>query len=219
MVRAILAGRKTQTRRVIAWPGWVVDTDRAALVLQTHPALASFADGRPMKVFSCPYGGRGDRLWVKETWGYRGSAHHYPGGNKPRPPNEVTIHYRADDTRRNIERPIDAPDPVLGCGQRGPGVTEEEWGRVLNKAWAAWRPSIYMPRWASRITLELTEVRVQRVQEISNEDAVAEGFPQVDGRTWGRLGFSQTWDSLNAKRGYGWDVNAWVWALTFKVAR
>jgi len=106
-----------------------------------------------------------------------------------------------------------------------------------------WKPSIHMPRWASRLTLEVTEVRVQKVQEITDSDALAEGVYQIladDGhplhraafdrsQTWGpdgpdreqkyagaRDAFAALWDSLNAKRGYGWDVNPWVWALTFR---
>jgi hypothetical protein len=88
-----------------------------------------------------------------------------------------------------------------------------------------WRPSIFMPRWASRITLEIVSVKVERVQEISKEDAIAEGVEavMVDGHKYGlqtgndyKWAFNQLWDSINAKRGYGWDVNPWVWAVTFK---
>jgi hypothetical protein len=87
-----------------------------------------------------------------------------------------------------------------------------------------WRPSIHMPRWASRLTLHLTDVRVQRVQEISEEDAQAEGVEAMYlddlGQTWKsyRRGFESIWDSINAKRGYGWTANPWIWALTFERA-
>ena len=85
---------------------------------------------------------------------------------------------------------------------------------------ASWTPSIFMPRWASRILLEITEMRVERVQDISEEDAQAEGvdFPGWDWRlkrnSWA-LNFSALWDSINAKRGFGWDVNPWVWIIEF----
>jgi hypothetical protein len=82
------------------------------------------------------------------------------------------------------------------------------------------KPSIFMPRWASRITLEITEVRVERLQEISEEDARAEGVrpvnEQVELLGEYRIGYVKLWDSLNAKRGLGWDKNPWVWAIAFR---
>ncbi|KKM60010.1 hypothetical protein LCGC14_1546180 [marine sediment metagenome] len=84
-----------------------------------------------------------------------------------------------------------------------------------------WRkhPSIFLPRRASRITLEITEVRVERVQDISETDCEREGTPMVAPRPSGvdRNDFHVLWDSLNAKRGYGWEVNPWVWVISFKV--
>lgn len=84
----------------------------------------------------------------------------------------------------------------------------------------SWTLSIHMPRWASRLTLRLTDVRVERVQDISKVDATAEGFEKeaalpIDPRDW----FRNSWDSLNAKHGYGWDANPWVWVLVFEVIR
>ncbi|RPJ29807.1 MAG: hypothetical protein EHM35_13115 [Planctomycetaceae bacterium] len=109
-------------------------------------------------------------------------------------------------------------------------------GSMIRDIWpgadAKWRPSIHMPRWASRTTLEVTEVRVQRVQEITCKDAEAEGAYTLDG--FGRevaahvaaaenlsvitpvILFRVLWNSINAKRGYGWDKNPWVWAVTFR---
>jgi hypothetical protein len=87
-----------------------------------------------------------------------------------------------------------------------------------------WRPSIHMPRWASRITLEIVDVRVERVQDISNEDAIAEGCnggPHVEGYGENNPAdpyeeFAILWDTINAKRGHPWSANDWVWALTVR---
>lgn len=87
---------------------------------------------------------------------------------------------------------------------------------------SAWRPSIFMPRWASRITLEITGVRVERVQDISELDIVAEGIRDTfDGKRFvpADYHYKELWDSLNAKRGYSWDTNPWVWVLEFRVVQ
>jgi hypothetical protein len=81
-----------------------------------------------------------------------------------------------------------------------------------------WRPSIHMPRWASRTLLEVTEVRVERVASIKWDDVIAEGcpdrgLPDNNPMDW----FHELWDSINAKRGYGWDINPWVWVISFEV--
>lgn len=90
---------------------------------------------------------------------------------------------------------------------------------------ALWTPSIHMPRWASRITLEIIDVRVERVQDINESEAQAEGVrpafshPGLDGvvsQPSYRWGFWRLWDKLYAERGLGWDVNPWVWAITFR---
>ena len=98
-----------------------------------------------------------------------------------------------------------------------------------------WEPSIHMPRWASRINLEITEVRVERLQDISEEDARREGSDKVEFGSLSQLpsglivnglimkrsyryGFYKIWDSLYSKRGFGWDTNPWVWAIGFRMA-
>ena len=114
-----------------------------------------------------------------------------------------------------------------------PHIEHEDWWAIyaasFDRSPPSWKPSIHMPRWASRLTLTITDVRVQRVQEISEEDAKAEGV-ESDSDGWrdylmpstqccgnARDSFHTLWDSLNAKRGYGWDANPWVCALTFTV--
>ena len=194
MVRAILDGRKTQTRRVIKpqpIPATVhpLCTANISYLGEGHYSIlwdtpkgdgGLYRDRDSHSPFLCPYGIPGDRLWVRETW----------NGNR-----DIGIAYKATDPLMN------------GC---------------------PWRPSIHMPRWASRITLEVTNVQVERVQDISEEDAKAEGvcihnFSECQRENnlafWElyRHGFRSLWDSINGKRGYGWDSNPWVWVVKFKV--
>lgn len=171
MVRAILEGRKTQTRRVVKpqpWPVETVDTERHVIV--SHPDK--------LRVPPCPYGQPGDRLWVRETW----------------------WHPRA--TEAHIDNVAYRADGEMPCH-----LVETNW-----------RPSIHMPRWASRILLEVTDVRVERVQDISEADVQAEG---CTGSPFGPMGdavlFPRVWDSINAKRGHDWDTNPWVWVVSFRV--
>lgn len=170
MVRAILEGRKTQTRRIIKpQPDMVLNWDDVRLKVW-HEGKKGYA--------VCPYGKPEDRLWVRETW-----AKDIPGC-----PNGVT--YRADHL-----------DP-LGDGPAKP---------------ITWKPSIHMPRIASRITLEIIRVRVEKLQSISEEDAKAEGVVNYDDRKWVTyaLQFSRLWDSINSKRA-PWSSNPWVWVVEFK---
>ncbi|HDY87099.1 MAG TPA: hypothetical protein ENH82_03165 [bacterium] len=166
MVRAILEGRKTQTRRVLKHTtehkGPYSDT-----YIQHHIKSEGWA-----KI--CPYGKVGDQLWVRETFrvcDVAGEAF------SPRDilPTNAHVHYRT------------GPQPG-GAG--------------------SWKPSIHMPRWASRINLEVTDIRVERVQDISIDDCVKEGVMSIS--------FEGLWDSLNEKRGFGWGVNPWVWVLGFR---
>lgn len=163
MVRAILEGRKTMTRRVI----------------KPFVPIIDF----------CPYGKTSDRLWVRETFAHVSSWSHY----NRLAPNSKWL-YRAD----------------------------KEWPV------SRWKPSIFMPRLASRITLEITGVRVEQVRDISENDASAEGLqdwypdpqkpnPYPNGGPYTNIQrFAALWDSINKKRGYGWDSNPWVWVIEFK---
>lgn len=178
MVRAILEGRKTQTRRVCK-------------PQPSANAHTSLEDGTPMRswwetgehINHCPYGQPGDRLWVREAWRVGKGYDDAPGSVFTSP----TVWYEADG------------NPLL-----------DRVGR--------YRHARFMPRWASRILLEITDVRVQRVQDIGLEDIQAEGYPDPylppDGPylKW----FTELWDSINAKRGFGWNADPWVWVLTFK---
>ena len=182
MVRAILEGRKTQTRRVVS-PQPPPDA-----VWGENQAQQIDRFGRV--VFPCyPHGQPGDRLWVRETWATTEQSGDHP--------NDAYVVYRATD-----------PD----------WETMEGW---------RWRPPIFMARSASRITLELTGVRVERVQDITTADVTVEGVDNGNsnpamGKRWEnmqRMAFESLWDSLNAKRGHPWASNPWCWVLNFKVIK
>ena len=199
MVRAILSGRKTQTRRII------------------KPQLEQVlnCEWRPNY---CPHGVPGDRLWAREAW--RVGAWSDDTG-------EICVDYRADNHAREewlrVEDEeqfdrlwIQSTDDALAAGLEAGEDGTYHW--EPGKGPTRWRPSIHMPRWASRITLELTDVRVERVQDITTNDIYAEG---VEGPADGSpndvfVKFRELWDSINAKRGYGWDVNPLVWVLGFR---
>lgn len=213
MVRAILAGQKSQTRRVVK-----PQPSNARTVDDPHGWRWKWSHGIEWgtdtrsyrQMFDhCPYGVAGDRLWVRETWGemvWRTII-----GN-PAPPRTEIV-YRA------------GPHPF---------------DRDVPHGWNAanrWKPSIHMPRTHSRLTLEITGVRVERLQAIGEKDALAEGCrasdaaivyrapqgggtfaqskraPELEGSAVGA--YAILWDSINAKRGLGWDVNPWVWVIEF----
>lgn len=230
MVRAILEGRKTQTRRVMKpqprpvpedspcspdhwWPCRTVQSMVCVEAQFNNPAWQGIAE------VCCPHGQTGDRLWVRETW--RGVV----GINPPDEPLETGVaRYIPDQEHcRRVEyKATQGPDAE------------------------PWRPSIHMPRWASRITLEITGVRVEQLQDIREEDAKAEGvhsyddFPTnsccpqcqgqgVHGAAGPNLGwvevdcqecetaeqrFRHLWESINGPG--SWDANPWVWVVEFR---
>ena len=208
-VRAILDGRKTQTRRVIKPQPVKIGDDSWQYKNEVFGWGESLRDHLFHNEYGgkdlCPYGGvymdgTGDRLWVRETWGCLDADHpRCPGGRKPQEGDRIV--YRANP----------ADDYQWGSGKPSQGSF-------------CWRPSIHMPRWASRITLEVTAVRVERVQEISEADARAEGIePRRAGQdAYGdpikthRTGFVYAWQEINAKRGHSWESNPWVWVVEFK---
>lgn len=199
MVRAILEGRKTQTRRVVKG---------TALRMLDDGFTANFV-ADPGNSAWCPYGQAGDALWVRETFvlqnDVEGEAPPFEDGRPiQREDSEYSHytwlqpHYRATD-----------PEPELDMGD-GSGPC------------CKWTPSIHMPRWASRIALEVAAVRIERVQEISEADANREGCPlPAKDQAWTqcRLWYQQLWDKINAKRGFGWDINPWVWVIEFQNER
>lgn len=200
MVRAILDGRKTQTRRVVKPQQFDFCGDQLIYyddkLVECQDCGEEHDPDHHQKILKCPYGKPGDRLWVKETW--------------------------CD--------PYDTHDAVYRADADGDFYA------------FTWRPSIHMPRWASRITLEIIDVRVERLWDITEEDAVKEGIDKPWHPHGNRLvtfyrdystdisrvsegqgvlnakhSFMTLWDSINAKKSYKWDQNPWVWVVEFKI--
>jgi hypothetical protein len=186
MARAILAGRKTQTRRAVKLREFgPSDSKGYDWTFRDRRALWNdVSTERLMEL--CPYGQAGERLWVRETW----AAAACSDGLSPKclSPNFLReiggAWYQAD-----VE-----------------GLPVRTWER------GRWRPSIHMPRWASRITLEVTSVSVERLQSLSMADVAAEGFAACE-QFEGSL--AQTWDAINGPG--SWASNPWVWAISFRV--
>jgi len=202
MVRAILEGRKTMTRRVIKLKDltrhpdgdkwykdrvWSWRVRSGAWTDHTHDSLLSL----------CPHGQPGDRLWVRETWTYD---------------NKEYVQTYKDEPWRGM--------PDIGTAEVYYRATER-----TPDAFPRWRPSIFMPRWASRITLEITNVRVERLNDISEEDAECEGISSSFGN-WknytdqsvvcqtSKASFRTLWESINGPG--SWDANPLVWVVEFK---
>lgn len=215
MVRAILDGRKTQTRRVVRLPPGYEHGEVYGYEGSHNGRHFLACDPGPSRAIPCPYGAPGDRLWVRETWAARGNDDGYPvdaAGNIAKWGPGVSLVYRAD-TR---------------LGAYGADVLPDG-GQWFNN----WRPSIHMPRWASRLTLEIVSVRLERLQDITEADALAEGIRStrleianmdvyhVEDWPTDRCGetardmFRSMWDSINGKRA-PWQSNPWVWVVTFR---
>lgn len=200
MVRAILSGTKTQTRRAVKDQPDVVDERPRGLLHEWGFYLGAYPGAG--SVVRCPYGVPGDRLWVREAW-------------RPEELADCTdgVRFRADDGFRPIENAPAAADRWL---EAHGGIAAVEAGTV-----ARWRPSIHMPRWASRLTLEVTDVRVERVQAIGPFDAGAEGAVFAK-QQWSNVelprdSFRILWDSLNGERvGCSWADDPWVWVVGFR---
>lgn len=206
MVKAILEGRKNQTRRVLKLrKGDTIGNISDSTGVIEYIICGPDGDEVPME-FVSPYGVWGDRLWIRE-----GFATEQKFDDKPMSffdnASDVPIWYKADD--------IDYKNDYVPRGK--------------------WRPSIFIPRWASRINLEVTDVIIQRLQDISEDDAIAEGvgfgwqmnagwpdYKHIKDRVCtmtqdtAKASYATLWNSINTKRGYSWESNPWVWAVNFK---
>jgi hypothetical protein len=209
MVRALMEDRKTQTRRVIKHPeyegcltGDCPHEDKQECV----DCIAEWARE------ACPYGKVGERLWVRESGVL----------SQPYSPDQKGPWWTFKDGSQSFYPALDrnkywpTPSPL----------TNEWWKEQKHKLTSA----IFMPHWASRITLEITELRIERVQDITAEDAQQEGIPtHVVEHTFRKVYrdeqerdakrveyFRNLWDAINAKRGYGWDKNPWVHVISFR---
>lgn len=201
MVRAILEGRKTQTRRVVKLPKWAgancIEVNERDMPLVVAEATGCLAE------MPFPYGQPGDRLWVREAF-----ADLLNTGIEHRPTPESPI--------QRFAYAADTPPGSYGDECR------KDYG-------IKWQPSIHMPRWASRILLEVTAIRVERLQDISEADAQAEGayadaacngMFTTDGNTYttkqdGAAGaYAELWERLHGDD--AWAANPWVWVVEFK---
>ena len=200
LVRAVLrdVDPKTQTRRLVKPQADVIVGD-----ILGQPQW--YLDADPSRVIRCPYGATGDRLWVREA--------HAPMCRS----RDTRVAYRADMIVQN--RMPRRPPPGWTTEDLCPWPVDNTKGRGY--AVTRWTPSIHMPRALSRIDLEVTRVRVQRLQDITEEDARAEGvIPSPTAIVGGthRAAFRKLWDAINGERAT-WDSNPWVWALDFKRVR
>lgn len=208
MVRAILRGQKTQTRRVIKpQPEVIIEGEVDFRGNQMEYDGVPFWKGKYLSSKQCPYGQPGDVLWVRETW----------------------------NTSENVRPPIN--DLFIYCAD------VNKYG--ITKWHTKWKPSIHMPRNAARLFLKVKNIRAERLWDITEKDAIAEGMLSDEIREylldrvpdkWCRYtliaaecqarkkpiatdfvgGFACIWDRINAKRGYGWDKNPWVWVIEFE---
>ncbi|HDS8578632.1 TPA: hypothetical protein QH731_003974 [Klebsiella variicola] len=203
MVRAILDGRKTQTRRPIKWKQTrfteIGEREDGSKWPWSEDAEHAFDFWHP-----CPFGSVGDRIWVRET--FQGPLFDF----------DLMDSYCKDST------PFEKSE---FCVYKADGVPAPEFYDADDELHCCWRPSIHMPRWASRILLEITDVRVERLNAISQADAIAEGappsHPSIDcvSQEYGFPDFSRSWFGQTWQHIYGeesWDANPWVWVIEFK---
>ncbi|EAB1658564.1 hypothetical protein K6I73_000798 [Salmonella enterica subsp. diarizonae serovar 35:k:e,n,x,z15] len=189
MVRAILDGRKTQTRRIMKNQPAGDYPETPALIRNVGTGFQWHGLYGESSIFNCPLGSIGERIWVRETFRVHSRA-----------TDVATLVYRA--SVRNSWTEQTHRVPVAVCNK--PATPEK------------WTPSIHMPRWASRLLLEITDVRVERLNNISECDAKAEGGPTECTLIGDKYfpGFRSLWKSIYGEE--SWDANPWVWVIEFK---
>jgi len=192
-VRAILENRKSQTRRVMK-PQPKHHTDHEGGFYCDTKGKCYLCGDENGNEYESPFGAPGDRLWVREAfWIDR---------------RDKTLVVLEDgtiaDKRGFVSTSLVDNDPRQAHGDKINNFDDLK----RHKYWSRKSP-LFLPRWASRLTLEITNVRCERVQEIYPAEADDEGYKTI-------MGFKDAWDKLNAKRGYGWDTNPWVWVIEFK---
>ena len=202
MVRAILDGRKTQTRRPVKFP---VHDKNLGCELAGNELAGELSAGNYL---NSAFGKPGDRIWVRET--FQGPLFDY----------DLMDSYCKDPT------PFEKPE---FCVYKADGVPAPEFYDADDELHCCWRPSIHMPRWASRILLEITDVRVERLNAISEEDATAEGVPPAGSLlpdypgtfltpkgdfATAKVAFQRLWESIYGEE--SWKANGWVWVISFK---
>ena len=210
-VASILDGMKTNTRRVVNFGKKVFTDNEHALWNDVQKAKDGsyifWGEKVPENItpelykdggFKCPYGDVGDRLWVRETYAIE------------RVDGFTQIVWKADKRAQYIENGFKIGEPF--------------WLVSDYKPRTPWKSPRFMPRWASRLTLEIVSVDVERLHGITNAGVRAEGITahhpprKKDDLPTSRSAFARHWDMINKKRGYKWDVNPWVWVVGFKVA-
>lgn len=237
MVRAILDGRKAQTRRILKKQ----PIDILPMNIANEWVTLDTANPNHGSIIKCRFGVPGDRLWVRETWRvwswhegepidvqFKADMTHAAADNTDTIPNKVFDQIPDWEERMWIE----SSEELDALGLK---LDEEDYYIFDGDYPLKWRPSIHMPRWASRILLEIIDVRVERIQDISDEDILAEGPPGIGivpmniamlltgTDNWEDCEmelrhscFSELWDSIYAKRGFPWDSNPWVWVIEFE---
>ncbi|ENW05720.1 ASCH domain-containing protein [Acinetobacter beijerinckii] len=201
MVQALIEARKTQTRRVVK-SELIIDqaefeSGNRPHVIRSEPSLQYWIEN------GCPFGQIGDQLWVRETWHVEPDVEGWSMNDNE--PCTGWIGYKAGGSKE-----VTAPnfDAVQRCFPKG----EVDWDFLPND----WRPSIFMPRWASRIQLEIMNIRIERLNDISEDDAKAEGMIADDDYCAEEY-FSKLWNEINGWDEKGWNANPWVWVIEFKV--